>query len=414
MASNFPRYKVLLSIAFGLTAASVTPSASAEPDSQVYGRASQYKAEALSLLERLVNVDSGTSNEKGLNQVGEIAMEELKKVGARVETVSAAPAHGSNIIATLTGTGKAKILLLAHMDTVFKDGTATAKPFYVKDGRAYGPGVMDDKGGIVAAVYAMKILQQINFTNYAQITLLLNTNEETGSTGTRALIEKMAKEHDVTLNLEPGRPADGLVVWRKGNGTAVIEVKGKAAHAGVAPETGRNAATELAHQVIQMGNLGDKQKMTTVNFTVLKTGEAKNVIPDAATGYGDVRVAVPEEFDRVERDMAKISATKLIPDTQVTTSLVRGFPPMPKNAKSDALAEKAQAIYGELGRKLTLEGSGGAADASLSAGVGTPTLDGFGIVGGNIHTPDEYAEVESIVPRFYLLTRMLMEVSTVK
>ena len=171
---------------------------------------------------------------------------------------------------------------------------------------------------------------------------------------------------------------------------------------------------ELAHQVIQMRNLGDSQKLTTVNFTVLKTGEAKNVIPEAATGYGDVRVAVPEEFDRVERDMAKISATKLIPDTQVKTSVIRGFPPMPKNAKSDALAEKAQAIYGELGRKLTLEGSGGAADASLSAGVGTPTLDGFGIVGGNIHTPDEYAEVESIVPRLYLLTRMLMEVSTAK
>jgi glutamate carboxypeptidase len=414
MALNFPRYKLLRNVAFGLTAAFVTLSASAEPDNQVYGRASQYKAEALSLLERLVNVDSGTSNEKGLNQVGEIAMEELKKLGARVETVSAAPAHGSNIIATLTGTGRAKILLMAHMDTVFKDGTAAAKPFYVKDGRAYGPGVMDDKGGIVAAVYAMKILQQINFTNYAQITLLLNTNEETGSTGTRALIEKTAKEHDVTLNLEPGRPADGLVVWRKGSGTALIEVKGKAAHAGVAPETGRNAAIELAHQVIQMRNLGDSQKLTTVNFTVLKTGEAKNVIPEAATGYGDVRVAVPEEFDRVERDMAKISATKLIPDTQVKTSVIRGFPPMPKNAKSDALAEKAQAIYGELGRKLTLEGSGGAADASLSAGVGTPTLDGFGIVGGNIHTPDEYAEVESIVPRFYLLTRMLMELSTAK
>jgi glutamate carboxypeptidase len=414
MALNFPRYKLLRNVAFGLTAAFVTLSASAEPDNQVYGRASQYKAEALSLLERLVNVDSGTSNEKGLNQVGEIAMEELKKLGARVETVSAAPAHGSNIIATLTGTGRAKILLMAHMDTVFKDGTAAAKPFYVKDGRAYGPGVMDDKGGIVAAVYAMKILQQINFTNYAQITLLLNTNEETGSTGTRALIEKTAKEHDVTLNLEPGRPADGLVVWRKGSGTALIEVKGKAAHAGVAPETGRNAAIELAHQVIQMRNLGDSQKLTTVNFTVLKTGEAKNVIPEAATGYGDVRVAVPEEFDRVERDMAKISATKLIPDTQVKTSVIRGFPPMPKNAKSDALEEKALAIYGELGRKLTLEGSGGAADASLSAGVGTPTLDGFGIVGGNIHTPDEYAEVESIVPRFYLLTRMLMELSTAK
>jgi glutamate carboxypeptidase len=341
-------------------------------------------------------------------------MDELKKVGARVETVSAAPAHGNNIIATLTGTGKARILLMAHMDTVFKDGTAAAKPFYIKDGRAYGPGVMDDKGGIVAAVYAMKILQQINFKEYAQITLLLNTNEETGSTGTRALIEKMAKEHDVTLNLEPGRPADGLVIFRKGSGTALIEVKGKAAHAGVAPETGRNAATELAHQAIQLRNLGDSEKQTTVNFTVFKTGDAKNVIPDAATGYGDVRVAVPEEFDRIEKDMARISATKLIPDTQVKTSVIRGFPPMAKNAKSDALAEKAQAIYAELGRKLTLEGSGGAADASLSAGVGTPTLDGLGIVGGNIHTPDEYAEVESIVPRFYLLTRMVMELSSAK
>jgi len=410
----FSHFKLSSTIAFALAATFANVSAAAEPNKQVYAAAEQYKAESLKLLERLVNIDSGTANEAGLNQVGGIVAEQLKVLGARIETVSAAPEKGNNIIATLTGTGKARILLLAHMDTVFKDGTAAAKPFYIKDGRAYGPGVMDDKGGIVAGIYALKILQQMNFRDYGRITLLLNTNEETGSTGTRALIEKMAKESDVTLNLEAGRPADGLVVWRKGSGTAVIEVKGKAAHAGVAPETGRNAATELSHQVLQMQKLGDPKTQTTVNFTVLKTGEAKNVIPDAASAYGDVRVAVPEEFDRVEKDMAKISANRLVPDTQVQTSVVRGFPPMPKNEKSDALAEKAQAIYGELGRKLTLEGSGGAADASLSAGVGTPTLDGFGIVGGNIHTPDEYAEVESVVPRFYLLTRMLMDVSAVK
>lgn len=406
--------KFTSTITFALAATFANVNAAAEPNKQVFAAAEQYKAESLKLLEQLVNIDSGTANEAGLNQVGGIVAEQLKALGARVETVSAAPAKGNNIIATLTGTGKARILLLAHMDTVFKDGTAAAKPFYIKDGRAYGPGVMDDKGGIVAGIYALKILQQMNFKDYGRITLLLNSNEETGSTGTRPLIEKMAKESDVTLNLEAGRPADGLVVWRKGSGTAVIEVKGKAAHAGVAPETGRNAATELSHQVLQMQKLGDPKTQTTVNFTVLKTGEAKNVIPDAASAYGDVRVAVPEEFDRVEKDMAKISANRLVPDTQVQTSVIRGFPPMPKNEKSDALAEKAQAIYAELGRKLTLEGSGGAADASLSAGVGTPTLDGFGIVGGNIHTPDEYAEVESVVPRFYLLTRMLMEVSAVK
>ncbi len=273
---------------------------------------------------------------------------------------------------------------------------------------------MDDKGGVVAGLYAMKILQQLDFKQYGQVTLLLNTNEETGSKGTRALIEREARQHDVTLNLEPGRPADGLVVWRKGSGTAEIDVKGKAAHAGVAPETGRNAANELAHQVLQVGKLGDSAKQTTFNVTVLKAGDATNVIPDHATAYADVRVAVPEEFDRVERDLTRVSANKLIAETEVKTSLVRSFPPMPRNAASDQLAAKAQAIYGEIGRMLTLEGSGGAADSSLSAGVGTPTLDGFGIVGGGIHTPEEYAEVESVVPRLYLLSRMIMELAVGK
>ena len=168
------------------------------------------------------------------------------------------------------------------------------------------------------------------------------------------------------------------------------------------------------HQVLQLGKLGDSAKQTTVNFTVMKAGGATNVIPDQATAYADVRVAVPEEFDRVERDLARVSANKLIPDTEVKTSLERGFPPMPRNAASDKLAAQAQAIYGEIGRELTLEGSGGAADSSLSAGVGTPTLDGFGIVGGGIHTPEEYAEVESVVPRLYLLSRMIMEISAAK
>ncbi|MCP1175032.1 M20/M25/M40 family metallo-hydrolase [Ralstonia chuxiongensis] len=386
-------------------------SCAADANPKVLSAAEGYRGDALHLLERLVNIDSGTGNEAGLSQMGSIVTDELRKAGAQVETVSAAPAVGNNILATWKGTGKKRILLMAHMDTVFKDGTARAKPFTIKDKRAYGPGVMDDKGGVVAGLYAMKILQQLDFKQYGQVTLLLNTNEETGSKGTRALIEREAKQHDVTLNLEPGRPADGLVVWRKGSGTAEIDIKGKAAHAGVAPESGRNAANELAHQVLQLGKLGDSAKQTTFNVTVLKAGDATNVIPDHATAYADVRVAVPEEFDRVERDMTHVSANNLIPDTEVKTSLVRGFPPMPRNAASDQLAAKAQAIYGEIGRKLTLEGSGGAADSSLSAGVGTPTLDGFGIVGGGIHTPEEYAEVESVVPRLYLLSRMLMELA---
>jgi len=237
----------------------------------------------------------------------------------------------------------------------------------------------------------------------------LNTNEETGSLGTRLLIEKLAKEHDASLNLESGRPNDGLVIWRKGSGAIKVEVKGRAAHAGVAPDSGRNAAMELAHQVLQLSRLGNREKGTTVNFTVFKAGDRKNVIPDYALAEGDVRALSSEEFDRVERELATTSQNKLIADTEVTTTLTRLFPIMPPTAQTQELAAVAQSIYAELGKTLTLEGSGGAADSSFSAGVFKPTLDGLGLVGGNAHSLDEYAEVESMVPRLYLLTRMLME-----
>lgn len=407
MLFNFPR--TLLAATLALSFA--MPAYSAEPHKQIQAQSEQYKAEALKLLERLVNIDSGSGYGPGLTQVSDIAINELKQLGFSIEQVPDAAANSSHVIATLKGAGKAKILLMAHMDTVFKEGSAAERPFHIKDGRAYGPGVMDDKGGIVAGIYALKVLKDQGFKDYAQITFLLDASEETGSDAASDLIRKTAKAHDVTLNLEPGRPADGLVVWRKGSATAVVEVKGKAAHAGVAPELGRNAAMEAAHQILQLGKLGDEEKKTTINFTVIKSGDRTNVIPDQATAKADVRAALPEEFDRIEKDLARVSANKLIPDTDVKTSLQRGLPPMPQTSESDKLVAIAQGIYGELGKKLTIEGSGGAADASLSAGVGTPTLDGFGIVGGNIHTPEEYAEVESVAPRIYLLSRMIMELS---
>ena len=382
---------------------------SAKPDAAVLAAAQRSRAGATALLEQLVNIDSGTANDAGIAKVAAVVTAELTKLGAKIETVSAAPAMGQNIVATFNGSGKTHILMMAHMDTVFADGTAQAHPFRVEGQRGYGPGIMDDKGGIVLALYALKILKQTGFTDYGRITLLLNTNEETGSSGSRALIEKLARQHDVTLNLEPGRVADGLVIWRKGSGEVTLDVRGKAAHAGVAPEAGRNALTEAAHQVLQLGKLGDADKKTTINFTVLKTGEATNVIPDHVTAIADVRVAVPEEFDRVERDVARVAKNQLVAGTTVTTSLTRGFPPMPQNAATDRLAATAQAIYAEIGKKLTLEGTGGAADASLSAAAGTPTLDALGIVGGGIHTPEEYADLDSIVPRLYLLSRLLVD-----
>ncbi len=308
-------------------------SARAEANKPVYERAQHYKDEALKLWERLVNIDSGTGDEDGLKAVSAIVTAELQKLGAQIETVPAKPAVGDNVVATFAGTGHGRIFLMAHMDTVFAKGTAAARPFRIKDGRAHGPGVSDNKGGIIAAVYVLKILQDLGFKNYGRITLLLNTNEETGSLGTRLLIEKLAKEHDASLNLESGRPNDGLVIWRKGSGAIKVEVKGRAAHAGVAPDSGRNAAMELAHQVLQLSQLGNREKGTTVNFTVFKAGDRKNVIPDYALAEGDVRALSSEEFDRVERELATTSQNKLIADTEVTTTLTRLFPIMPQTVE---------------------------------------------------------------------------------
>jgi glutamate carboxypeptidase len=374
--------------------------------------ATQARPDVIELLERLVNIDSGTGSEKGLDQVGAIVADEAKKLGMRVEFSSAAPAAGKNLVATLQGTGTAKILLMAHMDTVFADDTAAARPFRIQGERAYGPGVMDDKGGIVTALFGVKLLQQMKFTDFRQITLFVNTNEETSSKGSAELIAALAKQHDVTLNMEPGRVADGLVVWRKGTADLHIDVKGKSAHAGVAPEAGRNAAMEAAHQMLQMSTLGNAARLTTVNFTVFNAGDRTNVIPNAATVRGDMRATDAAEFDRVEKDMARLAAKKSIAGTEVNTRLVRGMAPMPSTARTEALAARAQAIYGELGMKLTMEGSGGAADANFASGAGAAVLDGFGIVGGGIHAEEEYAELNSIAPRLYLLTRMMMDVST--
>jgi glutamate carboxypeptidase len=389
----------------------VAPAAAAEAVKAILDSAEKHKPDAIKLWERLVNIDSGTGDAEGMKAVGAIAIEELKKLGATIETVSSAPVAGDNIVATFNGTGKGRVLLMAHMDTVFAKGAAAARPFRIERGRAYGPGVSDDKAGIVVAVAVLNILQDLKFKDYARVTLFLNTNEETGSRGSRALIEKLAKDHDVTLNLEAGRTGDGITIWRKGSGTIKVEVKGRASHAGASPELGRNAVMELAYQVLQLSKLANAEKGTTVNFTVIKGGDRKNIIPDFAEADADVRAVVTEEFDRVERELATAIRNKLIPDTEVKATLIRTFPPMPQNAQIDALAAMAQRIYGEIGRKLNLGGSGGAADSSLAAGVFRPTLDGLSLVGGNAHTDREYAEVDSMVPRFYLLARMVMELS---
>lgn len=375
----------------------------------LYDKAQKAQGDFLLVLEKLVNIDSGTGERKGLAQVENIVIEQLKSVGADVKTINATPSVGRNILATVRGTGKGKILLLAHTDTVFQTGTVAQRPFKIVGRKAYGPGVMDDKGGILLGIKALEILKELNFKNFNTITFLINPDEEKGSKGSRELIQETAKKHDVALVLEFGSPQDKVTSWRKGIGYYGFEVEGRAAHAGAEPEKGCNALLEAAHQALQLNLLSDPKKQTTVNFTVFQAGDRPNIIPNLAKVQADVRVLYDQEYARLERDFIRLSHNKLLPCTKIKTLAEKGRPPFPPNPKTDALVKKAQAIYQQIGLKLGVEGSGGGTDGNYAASVGTATLDALGPVGGGAHSRDEYIDLNRIAPRIYLLSNLLMD-----
>lgn len=387
----------------------------AAPDPAVLEKTKTAEVSYLANLEALVNIDTGTGYKEGLNQASQLLVGKLKELGAAVEITPAADKiAGQNIQATWEGTGTGKILLLTHLDTVYKTGTAAERPFKVEGRRAYGPGVSDEKSGVAMGLEVMRILQEIGYTNFAKVTWLINPDEEKGSFGSRDLIMKQAQQHDYTLCLEPGGINDSVTVWRKGIGYYILNVKGKAAHAGGSPEAGRNAALEIAHQVLQLSNLNDPKKGTTLNWTVIKAGGASNVIPEDAMAQADVRVLYTEEYDRLSNDINRIIKNKLISDTIITFEPKRGRPPFSKNDKTDALAVKMQAIYAEIGKKLATEGSGGGSDANYAASVGAVAIDGLGPVGAKGHTDEEYVDLDSLAPRLYLAVRAIMDLGAGK
>ncbi|HEX3913469.1 MAG TPA: glutamate carboxypeptidase [Steroidobacteraceae bacterium] len=385
--------------------------AAARRDDQVYRAVEANRAAALELLEEIVNIDSGTGDVAGGAKVEAVLRARLTQLGAEVRSEPAeAPGLPDNLVAVFHGTGRGKILIVAHVDTVFGPGTAAARPFSMDKDRAHGPGVGDEKAGVVNAVTALKILHDLGFKNFATITLLLDDSEERGSPGSTKLIKRLAREHDVEFNMEPGDPPDALTVWRKGSSSIHIEVKGRAAHAGMAPQDGRNAAVELMHQLSALQSAfptyGDG---ITVNLTVMRSGERNNIIPDRAEAVLNVRYRKPEEFDAVLAKVEAGSHRTQVPDTTVSISHDPAFPPLTENPQIDALAARARAIYAEIGKTVALSGNGGASESALAMSEGTPALDGLGFVGGDFHTDHEWIDLNSVAPRLYLFTRLLMQ-----
>ena len=390
-------------------AAAAPPKAVAK-DARLWAAAQAARAGQLQLLQQVVDIDSGTGDADGGRKVAAVLTPRLKALGMGVEAVPAeAEGLPENLVARLSGTGKGRILMIGHMDTVFGPGTVANRPYRADAERAYGPGVSDEKGGVVEGLTALTILHDQGFKDFKQITFLIETSEERGSPGTRKLIARLLADADVELNLEPGDPPDALTVWRKGSTTFHIDVKGRAAHAGIAPQEGRNAALELIHQIQADDVFPKSGEGLTANLTVMSAGTRNNIIPEEAHAQLNVRVRERKQVEEVQAVLEKNAATVAIPDTKVTVSREPAFPPLASNPATEALAARAQAIYAGLGLTLATAGNGGASESALAADAGVPALDGLGPVGGGFHSDAEYLDLKSVTPRLYMLTRLIQD-----
>jgi glutamate carboxypeptidase len=310
-------------------------------------------------------------------------------------------------------------MMLAHMDTVYLKGMLEKQPFRIEGDKAYGLAIADDKQGIATIIHTVAMLKELKFDDYGTLTVLINGDEEISSPGSRKLIARLGAEHDVTMSFESSRSnSDKLSLATAGIGAVTLDVQGRASHAGSAPEKGVNALYEMAHQVTQMSKLSNTETGVKMNWTLAKAGTNRNVIPDQAQAEADVRVLRAADYDGIERQVQERSAQKLLPESKVTAVFERRRPPLEASAASKALASHAQAVYREIGRELVVEpvAEGGGTDAAFAAqGNSRAVVERFGLQGYGAHTKDaEYILVDSIEPRLYLATRMVMDVAAGK
>ena len=395
-----------------LCASAITHAADIPPQ-QLLSQAQAEQPAYLQTLKSLVSVDTGTGTQEGLEQISALLVKRLTDLGAKVETFPATPSAGNNIIGTFKGSGTKDFLLMVHYDTVFGPGTAAKRPFRTEGDRAYGPGVADAKGGVAMILHAIKLLQDQQFKGYGTLTVLFNPDEEMGSAGSKRIISELARKHDYVFSYEPP-DTDAVTVATNGINQVKLEVKGRSSHAGSAPEDGRNALTELSHQIIQLKDLGDQAKGTTVNWTLAKAGEKANIIPDLATAEADMRYSDVTENARVMADAERLSKNSLIPDTQVTLTLNKGRPPLAKNEGSEGLAKTARQLYGQIDKTIEPIAMRFGTDAGYAYVPGSAkpaVLETMGVVGAGLHADNEYIELNSVAPRLYLTVAMIRELS---
>lgn len=370
-------------------------------------------------LERLCSIDCGSYTPVGVNQVADWVAAELAAMGASVERrPDPSGRFGDTVIGTFDGAvGGPWVLLIGHMDTVFSEGTVAKRPFRI-DGEvgsgaiARGPGVTDMKAGLIAGLRAIRALREVVGTlPFERLTFVANPDEEIGSPSSTPHIEEIAATVDAAFVLECARANGDFVSARKGMADLRLLVAGRAAHAGVEPEKGRSAIVAGADLVRGIHALNGRWEGVTANVGVFKAGTRPNIVCDDAELQVDVRAMSAEPLRKAIEAINILAASPAVPDCSVRIETMSSWAPMEKLARSGRLAEHVIALASRLGFETKDVSTGGASDANTTSGMGVPTIDGLGPVGGLDHSPDEYLDVESIVPRTALLTALLLELS---
>jgi len=365
-----------------------------------------HRQEMVALLTQIVEMESPTSDKPSLDRLGAFLADQSHALGAEVKTLSQ-PDAGNHVRAHW-GDGDGGALLLCHMDTVWDLGTVAERPVRIesKEGKLYGPGAFDMKGGIVNALWAMRALRELHLEPGRPVTLLLTSDEETGSLTSRPIIEAEALKHDVVFVLEPAEPPLGSIkTWRKGVGMYSISVTGRATHAGADHKKGINAIEELAHQILAIQSFTDYKAGTTLSVGVVGGGTRSNVVPAQAWARIDMRVMNAGEAARVEEKMQGLKPH--LPGATVKVSGGVNRPPMVRTPEIVALYTQAKALAAEMGLELTETGTGGGSDGNFTAALGVPTLDGMGVVGDGGHAVHEHVVVDSLPERAALLAAMI-------
>ncbi|HZW74952.1 MAG TPA: M20/M25/M40 family metallo-hydrolase [Caldimonas sp.] len=408
------------------TAVVACGSAHAEPVAAVQDLARQQQQPLLDTLRDLVSIESGSKDVEGLEKIAALIAERLRALGGAIEIVPPSDVYrmedtpaktGAMVKAEWKGTGTKRILLIAHMDTVYLRGMLKDQPFRVDEtnGRAYGLGIADDKQGIALILHTVAMLDKLAFKDYGTLTVLINGDEEISSPGSRSTISRVASTQDAVFSFEGGGRDGGVRLATSGIGSAYLTVEGRASHAGANPEGGVNALYELAHQLLQLRDLSQNDKGLKLNWTVAQAGTNRNVIPARATAQADARALRVADFEQLQAKLQERVRNQLVPDAKVQLKFEVRRPPLEPTPASRALAAHSKAIYDELGMTMTIAdvATGGGTDAAFAAlQAKGAVVEGFGLTGFGAHSNNaEYVRLDSIVPRLYLTTRLVMDVA---